>query len=547
MTLSAESGAAETRGSVRESALRPVLKANLEFSDLDAPARIVGGGVYLGSSTLIPVAHRMLRTQVTESDSFLAVVSCERFAGDPPGTAYRRVSEDRALLAEARAWRDYPLDWSSLVLDRKQRALHYRTSLLASVPIYAFADARRVAIDWDYSRLLEGLAVEIDWQAAMAHLAGTASYSPRSMVHGLYRSTAGATLTMRPGNIEVRLPEPSALPGPRRLAEGVVPERLFFETVKELIAARPMEPGRTAVEISGGMDSALVSIAAAEALGPGLFSTGAQFRGAMGSAQRQRRRLLCERGGFDDLELPADRFAPFSRRSRRRLRFGVWPQDETYPEIFEAIFSLLARAGIDTLISGFGGDELYPLYFGEEGGEAGPAGTPESGYLTPLGRKLAAEADEPYPQGPLQETSWQAAASRAQRLLRHGIWPVYPYHSPELAGFIAALPWEYRQDRRLLRRTLTARLGDPIFEEDYLKESFRTVAARGVIEHRTFLLDVVGRSRIPRVDLFDRASALADLEGDIAALPAARFNALFALLTTCCFFDEAAATQLSAE
>jgi asparagine synthase (glutamine-hydrolysing) len=526
-----------------------VLKADIQFSDFDAPATLVGGVVFLGSSTLAPISHRMLRSEVTESESFLALASFERFAGDPSGLGYRRAPDDETLLAEAHARRNHVLDWSCLIVDRKQRALRYCSSFIASVPVFAFADARRATIDWDYSRLLEGRAVEIDWPAAMAHLAGTATYSPRTMVRGLCRSTAGAELTLRSGSIEARLPEPSSLPGPRRLAKGVTPEQLLLETVKDLIAARPVERDRTAVEISGGMDSGLVSIAAAELLGPGLLSTGAQFRGAMGKAQRERRRLLCERGRFDDLELPAERFHPFSPSSRRRLRFGVWPQDESYPEIFEAFFSVLARAGIDTLLSGFGGDELYPLYVGEEGSEDGASVAAESGYLTPLGSELAAEAAQPYPQGPLQETSWQSAASRAQRLLRHGIWPVYPYHSPQLASFVAALPWEYRQDRRLLRNALTARLAVPIFESDYEKENFREVAAKGVTEQRDYLSGVVCRSKLLRPDLVDRDRVLADLEGGAESLPDERFNALFALLTACCFFDEDPrdAAQASAE
>lgn len=521
-----------------------MLNANLDYADLSAPASMAGGSVHLGSSTIVPLRHRMLRTVVTESDGFLAVATFERFAGDPCGPDHRRAASDEALLTEARACRGHALDWSCLTVDRNQRTLRYESSFLPSAPIYAFAGTARATLDWDCSRLLAGLEVQIDWEAAMAHFGGTAGYSPRTMVRDLRRSTAGATLVLRPGAIEVRLPEPSRLPGPRRLADGVEPRELLFNSVKALIAARPVDRERTAVDISGGMDSALVSIAAAEALGAGLMSTGAQFRGAMGKAQRGRRRLLCDHGGFDDIDLPADRFAPFSIGSPRRIRFGAWPQDDTYPEILETLLSVLERAGIDTLISGFGGDELYAAYEGEGVGGSLPDEDDAAPYLTDRGRALAAEAVEAYPTGPLQETSWQAAAGRSQRLLRHGIWPIYPYHSPELARFVAALPWEWRRDRRLLRATLTEKLKNPVFEEDYVKESFRGVAAKGVTDERDYLLEVIGRSKLLRPDLVERDDVLADLAGDPAALPAARFNALFALLTACCFFDEGAAAEL---
>jgi hypothetical protein len=58
----------------------------------------------------------------------------------------------------------------------------------------------------------------------------------------------------------------------------------------------------------------------------------------------------------------------------------------------------------------------------------------------------------------------------------------------------------------------------------------------------------VCRSKLLRPDLVDRDRVLADLEGGAESLPDERFNALFALLTACCFFDEGpgAAAQASA-
>lgn len=478
----------------------------------------------------------MLRTNIIESESFFSVMSFERFSDDPEGLFHARFHNDQRTLDYLNQTGDYILDWSSLTIDRKRCCLFYKTSSANSVPVYILNSAERVKIDWDYSRLLNGHDPQIDWESTLAHIGGTAPYSPRTLINGLYRSTAGATLVAYKDRISLRLPAAVSKSGPQRLASGVVPEDLFFKTIKALFEARPLQRDRTAVEVSGGMDSGLAALALAEVLGPGVLSTGAQFSGDMGVAQRARRQLLCDRGGFDNCELPAHRFLPFSPCSLRRNRFGVWPQDETYPEIFETIFSVLAKAGIDTLVSGFGGDELYAAYEGEEENTFDLNDSSNYRYLTDEGRRLAMNALGDYPAGPLQETCLRAAASRSQRLLRHGIWPVYPYHSPALVDFVSKLPWGFRRDRQLLRRALTKYSGSGIFEHDYIKESFEEIALQGVIENREYLLSVISQSDIMKDDYIRLSELIKVLSSDRATL-SSELNQIFPVLTTCCFFQ----------
>ena len=189
-------------------------------------------------------------------------------------------------------------------------------------------------------------------------------------------------------------------------------------------------------ELSGGMDSGLTALATAATLGSGVMSIGAQFRGDMGRAQRARRTLLVDRGGFDDVVIPAERYPPFSPESGSAGRYGIWPEDENYPDLSEAMFGVLQVSGIDTLISGIGGDELYTIYAHEEEPPVsfGETACPllEQGAMERMMRQRTA-----YPRGWLQETSWRGAGARAQRLLRRGLWPVYPYNNIALARFLS--------------------------------------------------------------------------------------------------------------
>lgn len=512
-----------------------MFKSKLAFNDFDSPLDCVNGGIFLGGSTILPVSHRLLHTVVLQSEDRVAVVSSERFSDDPPGLRIESGLSDTALRARLDAAERHILDFAILVIDRRSRAVRYTASPVVAIPAYLIADRDTVSIDWDYARLLAGRSAGIEWDIALAQIAGLSSYGSRTVVTGVHRATAGATLVATPSGVEAHLPEPVAHDGPHEIEPGADIEAMLFDTVVSLIAARPLDPTRTAVELSGGMDSALTALAAAEVAGRRLMSIGAQFGGAMGEAQRGRRLLLCQNAGFDDLSVPAERFAPFSSASLRRTRYGVWPEDENYPELFEAMFGMLRAAGIDTLISGFGGDELYFAYEGEEPASAAePLPCP---FLTAHGAEIAAGARSAYPQGWLQQSCWQSAASQSQRVLRYGLWPVHPYQNPALARFVSRLPYAYRRNRRVLRQALTRRLGVPVFETDYVKESFDAVAQRGMIENRDYLIDLVRGSRLSAHSEINDTAILAALSGDIGALERGTFQALFRALKLYCFFQ----------
>ncbi len=514
-----------------------MLTADIHFSDLHAPVDIIDGRILFGASHITPFPHRLLRAVVVDTDDAVTVACLERFRDDPDGLDLVRPEQARDAADRLDTIRSHLLDWSILTIDRVSGLISYEASLVHSAPVFFRTAASHVAIDWDSSRLLRDTSVSIHWPVMMAQIAGMLAYTPQTPIAGLYRSLAGATLTIHGATVDARLPEAMAMPGAQDLLQDQSAEDLLYETVLLLMAARDFDSERTAVELSGGMDSALIALAAADISGPGLLSYGAQFRGAMGDAQRSRRDLLCRRGQFEDIVVPANRFPPFGPGSARRTPFGVWPQDENYPELFEAIFDMLARAGIDTLASGFGGDELYAVYTGEEAPDDGSSAATCFAYLTERGRHLALQGGAPRPQIVLAETSLLATAARSQRLLRRGIWPIYPYINPILARFVASLPWEYRRDRTVLRRALTDRLGDPVFQRDYAKESFREVAIRGLVENRDYLQSVLSRSAVLDPDLIHRDRISATLASDIESLSDADFGFVFRVLAICCFFD----------
>ncbi len=511
-----------------------MFQADLDFRDLGAPCEIADGALVFGSSFVRPLDHRMVVWRVLASPGRVVVIASERSCdGEAVSGEYRR-AEDAEIDAALAAMRDYPLDFAVLLLDRRGPLVQYSASPLVSVPAYVHASGGTVLIDWDYARLLGRISVRPALDIVLAQIAGRSVYDTRTVVEGLRRVTADSTITASPAGLEVRYPAAIAYEGPQEIVQGADLEAALFDTVSAIIAARPLSSANVAVEVSGGMDSALTALAAAEAIGGTLLSAGARFRGDMGRAQDARRRLIIDRAGFDDLVVPADRLVPFAPGTARRLGFNVLPDDENYPELFEVLFAALRSAGVDTLISGFGGDELYTVYEGEEE-SAQPDGA--SPFLSAEGLQRAQLLASDYPMSWLQSSCWQSAAARSQRVLRFGLWPVYPYINTSLARFVSCLPYAYRRDRTLLRRALTRALGNPVYETDYKKESFGAVARRGIEENRDYLLGMVRASPLCAVPQIEHRAIARALESPIFGLEKPVFEGLFRALKVFAFFD----------
>lgn len=483
-----------------------MLKASIRYDDLKAPVELLDGGFLFGGSRIAPYGHRLLRSEALVGPGLRAIVVRERLAGDDqPATQLRKVDDD-TVETMVSALERYPLDWLTVVWAPGGESVRFACSYWGLAPIYLRADADRVEATWSPSELLLSGMLSLDGVAASRFLAGSACYGAETPVAGLRRLTAASTIVAEAGKLSVRYPPSSPGVTPADLAAGEDPVALLLDATAALMELRPLRPDRTAVEISGGMDSAITSLVAARAFGPGLLSYGAVFEGAMGQDQIARRELIVETGGMADLAVPAARFAPYGETSPRRAPLTVWPHDENYPEIFEPMIAFCAGAGVDALITGSGGDELYPLYPHERG-----AGTPSdrSSLLTQKARDLLPGTGDGYPFAGVLESAWVAAAARSERLLRHGIWPVYPFHSRLLTQFTFRLPAELRHDRRLHRMSLTRLTGDACFETDYVKETFGPTLNIGLERNRDFIQAVIGDARSAALGLVDAGAAQA--------------------------------------
>lgn len=291
----------------------------------------------------------------------------------------------------------------------------------------------------------------------------TATWTP-APPPGPNGATGGTSPDVTDAGVTVTYPPPAAHAAPRRLRPGADPVGHFADLLDHITALRPLDPGRLAVELSGGLDSANVAASIARtypAPGRAVRSVALIVEGAAGEQQQRRRKELLDRFSLHpDREYPIADAYPFRPGGPRRTGTVFSPVDGTYAEATAQIYADLAADGVSCVATGIGGDEAMSL----SADERHTAGTdwptrPLPGYLgarcAPL---LALRESGTAPAPVLTFSTLLGLACRSPEMMRHGLWPISPLAAPAVQRLGESLPVAWRLHKRLLRERL-ARLG----------------------------------------------------------------------------------------
>ena len=513
-----------------------MLKAHIRLSDLHAPVSYTDGSIFFGESFVTPFRHRLLKTQIVRSPKFTAIAVSERLLGEEEAADIEDVStpyDNPDELRQAMVRR--PLDWLVLCLGHEASSVELFCAYQSIAPVYLTIRERTLLVSWDIADMIfaGGTGCNGTLLARSAMLQWT--YACETILDRVYRLNSESRICVEDDNFRYELPPPKNFVRPHALTPGANPIDSFFDATCALVEMRPLRPDKTALELSGGMDSAITALAAARTIGSPILSYGAQFEGEIGIAQTVRRELISGIAGTRDISIPAEYFASYDPNSPRRQSLGVWPEDDSYPELLGALYRLIRAAGVDTIVSGLGGDELYPI-FGHESASIAE-GAQKYPFVTTRCSELAGIPVRTHPQSSLLASCWQTAAGRSRSLLNAGLWPIYPFFSHELTQFTFNLPLEWRRERALHRRTLSRLLNDSVYETNYLKESFHSVVRTGMDRNREYVLELIENASLAKLGLIDKEKLAAAFNQGVPAADAV-IDAAFFVLNFECFFRD---------
>lgn len=437
---------------------------------------------------ITPFLHPSLLHRLLTDGTALAVVSHERQPQDPPTAARAPLHVTTDVLHETlRAMADFPLD--SLTLLMKPGLVTVRAGCWGVAPVHLAAAADSLAGSWDLADLRDRARVPCDREITRL-LTRRHRYGHETPWEGIRRLTERSHAQWSDGGLTLHYPAAAEHTRARRLRSGADVLDAFESVLDRAVGRRRHDPARTAVELSGGLDSANVAAALARRTAGRVTASALLFGGAMAAGQRRHRRMMIEEFGFpQDLTVPVDGYLPFTPGGLDD--FAPSPYSEPWLEAKQPMMSAMRSAGVEVSFGGTGGDELCSLRAAESPPQA--RWQPQPPWY---GGRLLACADQSEngtaPASVIHESILLAFASRAPQFLRNGLWPVSPLADPELIRFCEWLPRPWREHKTVQRLRL-ARLGLPLevfsSPRDDPREILDGAVRRNVLPYLTDLLD----------------------------------------------------------
>ncbi|MGW7068825.1 hypothetical protein ACWGII_37905 [Streptomyces sp. NPDC054855] len=337
-------------------------------------------------------------------------------------------------------------------------------------------------------RLSPGTLNELE---VMRLLVGRPRYGHDTLFTTIQRLSEHSTAYADAEGLRLAYPSAAAHALPSELAENADAAALvdaFESVVDHVLARRPLTPGRTAAQLSGGVDSTNLAISLA-LNHPQLITPCAMLIGGeAGEQQVARRRTVIEHFDFaDDITVPASAHPPLSPGGLRRSHpEAISPLDEPHLEAADALAQALRTRDNTTVVSGFGGDEVARIRY-HEGGERPAPSAPD--WCGERVRDLLGEVNTGIaPPTVAPETALVALEVATPLLARRGLWTIAPFTDADLVRFGQRLPIEWKKDKLLLHQRLAARGLPETVVNPALRENFGHLMNRAAHEYATGLL-----------------------------------------------------------
>ncbi|SFO04050.1 asparagine synthase-related protein [Amycolatopsis rubida] len=352
-------------------------------------------------------------------------------------------------------------------------------------PLYLAADGEVLHGTWDLP-VLRRLTrpSQLRDRAVARALTRRHRYSSDTLFTEVTMLTERAIATFTTAGVQFAYPPPAEhVTHARELRPGADPRDGLAYLLTEALQPWCTSGAGIGLELSGGLDSATVAVAAHQLGAPALRTFGLVVEGALGAEQHRRRVEITDRVGATDDVLRAHEHAPFCVGGVRTSGTAHDPRGEFYREAFEALADRAAHRGVTIMLTGNGGDEIMAPRI-DELPPPPPQSLAEVSWLGPRTLDAVAAIDENLaPSAVLPTPTLMGFAIHHPAYLRGGIWPVTPFTHPRLVRFAEQLPLEVRRGKKLYRDFLTRAGLSPFVTHPKRTEHFRDLMQHGLRRH----------------------------------------------------------------
>ncbi|PCJ91618.1 MAG: hypothetical protein COA50_16415 [Flavobacteriaceae bacterium] len=447
-----------------------MISFSINPNDLSHACKITSKGWYFNLSKIEPFIHPSLEFfAVTDGNQYLFCVR-ERNAFEKGESTkiepFRQVmpGEINRLRANLKNWE---LHYVCLLID--SHSVTMDTGKWPVSPIHIVEKNNELHGSWNPNELYKHFSSFKLNKELVSHflISFDCPYSKNTLFLDMYRLTERSVLHWK-GNNTLKITYPPSLEQP--YAKKLKPDSDvlgMFEEILRHSMARWIHSDipRPSVELSSGLDSGIVAVIASSLTTNKLGSYGLLVMNELKAPQITRRNEFINKFRFDDTSINIEDYLPFSKQGLGMVSSEKVPWSECYYEAFGKMLSIAEQNNEKLLFTGIGGDELFYPYWDELNNEDQNFYA-SSNYLTREKVPTFIEDDsyrtysetvnsiEMAPKSLMATSTLEAMAYTSPQNLRHNIWPVSPYCTPELIMFCRSLPYAWRKNRRLQREFL---------------------------------------------------------------------------------------------
>jgi hypothetical protein len=461
-----------------------MFKLRIHPRDIDGPWTWTGRQWQAGTSWIEPYTHPALEVLGPDDTSPAMIIRerCPAVTGQPHHTGW-------------------PGDF--ITIQPSNGTMWIEAGVRGVAPLYLIVTDTVLHGSWDVADLAPSLRhAPLNEHEVVRQLSTTFRYTHDTLWQGLHWLTERSQAVFGAHGLGMRYPLPAGHGRPRELAPGADPVAAYEQLLDLALSQRFYDPASTAVELSGGLDSANVA-ASLGAAHPGQIAAAAMIIvGPAGVQQQDRRRQMIDlfRLGPDVTTSMTDNL-PLRPGGRRASRALITPYDELYDEGKTTLLGLLRSRGIRTVATGIGGDEMVALTAAEL--SRAPLGTDplDLPWTGPHSRDLRGGFDTgTAPASIVNEVTLLAAACVAPPILRAGMWPIHSLADPALIRFGEWLPYSWRHLKRLHVARLERVGCGPYLVDPPLRENFEPVMDEALHRHGVAFLRAMLDRGSPLID-----------------------------------------------
>lgn len=401
-----------------------MLSLRVRLEDADQESSISGKAVCFGSSYIEAFASNQITMSVRGAPGGKEIWIGED--ADP-------MPADGSAPPRMERYREFPnYEGVKILIHRvdERPVIKIARTAQGGCPVYVAADRGALVASWKFEDAAQARPhPKPNVEACRIYLKHSQCQVRDMIIDGVSMLWPGESVIFSDEGLSFREADTPDIVLPGTLSESARATDEFLRLIAEAMGINLAKSIQPLIELSGGLDSSCVAVAACSAR-KGMNSYAVIHEGAVGAQQRGRRRELVDLLDLNDFEAPSFEHPPFASLQIEECTFT--PFDDMYR--IPCVYAVDAHPtqDIDLVITGIGGDEL----------------TMENTFFR----------QEWEVSGSISTSAVVSAVGRADMFMRRGIWPVHPLVNQSVVDFCRALPKKMR-DGRLLNLLMLARSG----------------------------------------------------------------------------------------